>query len=183
MSAPAPARVVSGDITSPPPPASGRASIVEVKQASSRETSSRADTATPSVAARTPDGTHTPDDQLWQTVLAFAQQSPAAQARLRNLRFQSFDGATLKLAIDQEGARSARFLSAQTGSVAEFVQRATGRNVKVEINVPAVETQAVRVRNAQAMEQVRKMPLVQTAMHLFDAVATSVQDAPPPAQP
>jgi hypothetical protein len=115
-------------------------------------------------------------------VLRVAAGSARDQARVRHLRFRSFDGRTLRLAIAEAGSDSARFLATQTAPVTELVRRATGRNVRVHIDPPSAAA-APRRADSRMIEEAMRMPLVRKAMDLFGAVITDVREhapAPPP---
>ncbi|MDY7107760.1 MAG: DNA polymerase III subunit gamma/tau [Planctomycetota bacterium] len=122
------------------------------------------------------------DEDLWPSVLRVAAASAGDQARVRHLRFRSFDGRTLRLAVDESGSDSARFLATQAAPVAELVRRATGRRVKVHIDGPRPAA-APRRADSHAIEDAMRMPLVKKAMDLFGAVVTDVREPRPEPPP
>jgi len=124
-----------------------------------------------------PDASASSDEALWPTVLEAAAASSHDQARVQHLAFRSFDGRTLHLEVAQSAARTARYLGRQTEPVADLVRRATGRNVKVRIDVPEVEKAAAGPATT-ATADVQKLPLVQEAVRVFDAVVTEAVDLP-----
>ena len=117
------------------------------------------------------------DDELWAGVLRLAAASPKDQAKVQHLQFRSFDGRTLHLAVDEAGSQSARFLTTQTTPLAELVKRATGRTVRVQIDAPPAP--APPRAASQRLEEAMRLPLVQKAMDIFDAVVTDVREVEP----
>jgi DNA polymerase-3 subunit gamma/tau len=126
-----------------------------------------------------------PDDdpeRLWGAVLSFAKDSPSDHAKVCNLAFSSFDGRTLRLAVAESAARSARFLATQTDSLAELVRRATGRTVQIALESPESTTKTPAASTAE-VDDVSRLPLVRKAMDVFDAVVTGVEPDPSAEEP
>lgn len=118
-------------------------------------------------------------DGFWQRILETAAASMGDRMRTEHLVFQSFDGRTLKLAVDRSGADIARYLSRETDKLIDLVKRATGQIVRIELDRGAVEAAApASVKPPDALEQVRRSPLVQKAIELFDATIVSVEKTP-----
>jgi hypothetical protein len=80
---------------------------------------------------------------------------------------------TLRLSIDDSGADIARYLSTQTDKIADLVKRATGRSVKIGLDVSRVKQSPVTRAEVDA-----PLPeIVKKAIDLFDATVVSI-DAP-----
>ena len=151
----------------PPKPAHSAAptTVVEVK----------ADTATVSEAPR--DGA-----QLWDMVREFAARTPIGQAKVKYLRYESFDGSTLRLAVDAPEPGQARWLTSQTKELASIVRQATGVGVKIELAAPSLPQTQVTDSRAAQIEQARQLPLVRVASQIFNADVVDVQDSPTPSE-
>ena len=115
------------------------------------------------------------DERLWPTVLAAAACSPKDQAKVQNLEFDSFDGRTLRLAVAENAEQVARFLQTQTEAIAELVQRATGRRVRIELDTTRAEAAPPATVDERVLDEVQRMPAIQKALELFDAVVVSVE--------
>ena len=102
--------------------------------------------------------------------------SALSLARIEHLRFTSFDGRTLHLAVDEEGAELSRFLAGQSDRIADLVRRATGRNVRVHIEAAAGTPRSAAPAAEEAAVEARSLPDVAEAMDLFDAEIVDVQD-------
>lgn len=114
------------------------------------------------------------DDDLWPRVLEVASRSIADKTRTEHLVFQSFDGRTLKLSIDDSGADIARYLSRETDRIADLVKRATGKSVRVELDTSRFDA---RPADAPAPAATASAPpIVQKAIDLFDATLVSVDE-------
>jgi DNA polymerase-3 subunit gamma/tau len=114
-------------------------------------------------------------EALWSQVLDAAASSPKDHAKVAQLTVAAFDGRTLELRVAERATQSARFLATQAESLADFVQRVTGRRVRVRIETPAPS--APPRTSAAAQEAARRLPLVQRAAEIFDAVITDLRDA------
>jgi DNA polymerase-3 subunit gamma/tau len=117
-------------------------------------------------------------DDLWAAVLDYAGRSPIDVARVDHLRFQSFDGTTLRLQIDEAGAPMARFLAAQVEQIRDLIRRATGRRVAVKLDDSGLADRPHQVPE-KALTEIQALPEVARAMALFDATVFDVQDRPP----
>ncbi|UCD76802.1 MAG: DNA polymerase III subunit gamma/tau [Phycisphaerales bacterium] len=115
------------------------------------------------------------DDQLWSRVVEAAAASPPDQAKVRNLRFESFDGRTLRLTVAEEGVAVVRFLRTQTDALADLVERATGRSVRIELDSSRAESGPPAAVDEQQLAEAQKLPLVRKAMDLFDAVVVEAE--------
>jgi hypothetical protein len=115
------------------------------------------------------------DEQIWNRVLEVASTSIGDKARTEHLVFESFDGTTLRLSIDESGADIARYLSRETDRIAELVKRATGRGVRIELDTTRAAP-ATSATDSATGNHGQAPPLVQKAMELFDATLISVDD-------
>jgi DNA polymerase III subunit gamma/tau len=132
----------------------------------------------PAPRAASPDAENRPvepadGESLWAQTRASAT-SAAARAKLDHLLFESFDGSTLRLAIDEEGARMARILASQADSITDMIRRATGRAVRVEITQPQNGIAPQSSVNDHA--EVHTIPAVKHAIDIFDATVIEVRD-------
>jgi len=110
------------------------------------------------------------NDELWPRVLQVAAQSMGDRQRTEHLVCDGFDGTTLRLSLDDSGADIARYLSTQVDKIADLVKRATGRNVKIDLDVSrAQRTAAAGVATDAALPE-----LVKKAADLFDATLVSI---------
>ena len=116
-------------------------------------------------------------------VRQFATGSPSGQAKLQHLRYESYDGSTLRLAVDASEPGQARWLASQTKELASIVQQATGVGVKIELATPSSPLAASTDSRAAKIEQARQLPLVRTATQIFNADVVDVQDSPTPSAP
>jgi DNA polymerase-3 subunit gamma/tau len=118
------------------------------------------------------------DDDLWPHVLEVASRSIGDKTRTEHLVFQSFDGRTLKLSIDDSGADIARYLSRETDRIADLVKRATGRTVRIELDTARFESRASDAPPSAAASG-STPPIIQKAIDLFDATLVSVDEIKP----
>ncbi len=118
------------------------------------------------------------DDRIWPRTLEAASASPKDLAKVRKLESLSFDGRVLRITVASDGAQSARFLTTQTQTIAEMVMRATGRSVVVDIEATAGDDMTLSAQNAphKHIEEARRIPVVQTAMELFNTEIADVVD-------
>ena len=123
------------------------------------------------------------DDEIWPAVLQATAASPKDHAKVRHLLFQSFDGRTLQLTVDEAAADSARYLSTQSETVSELIRRVTGRKVRVRIDAPARRSINSIRASRTLIKEATQLPVVRKAMEIFDAVVIDVEDAPAEAQP
>jgi hypothetical protein len=103
---------------------------------------------------------------LWQKTEAIAD-SANEHALVEHLRYQSFDGTTLRLEIQSGDEGLARWMGGQCGTLTDLVMRATSRRVEVVVDVSSVGTD--EQESQQRREAARERPLVRTAMEIFDA--------------
>jgi hypothetical protein len=120
------------------------------------------------------------DDQLWPRVLEAAQRSVPDRQRTEHLVFESFDGRTVKLSLDESGADVARYLSMNTDKIADLVKRATGRTVRIELDTSRFDGPSNGQPHADAETSGPRPPLVEKAMDLFDAEIIAVDDLSQP---
>jgi hypothetical protein len=100
-------------------------------------------------------------------------------ARVEGLQFRDFDGRTLRLSVAEGGVSYARFLTSQRGQLADLVKRATGRDVRVEVEaLDLPERRPAEVTGAD-LQQVQSMPVVGQALELFEATIFKVERIPP----
>jgi hypothetical protein len=178
--APAPAKKKEGrpPLRPPPAPADPAPSAVESKPAAAPAPATAATTPAPAPAETPPPAPTVPDDRpIWPAVLDFAARSHSDLARVEHLRYKSFDGRTLHLAVDELGADLARFLKTQTPRIEDLVKRATGRRVIIELEAAAAP-RTPPVVPAQVIETVTNLPEVSRAAELFDATVVDVQEDP-----
>ncbi len=111
---------------------------------------------------------------LWRKVVAIAAGSANEHALVEHLVYQSFDGKTLRLAIQSGDEGLARWLTGQTGTLTDLVMRVTSRRVDVTIDASCVgaDDRALEQRRDAAIER----PLVRTAMEIFDAEVVDVHE-------
>jgi hypothetical protein len=116
-------------------------------------------------------------EALWQKVRSLAEGSQSDRARIDHLRVESLEDGVLRLAIDEEGARMARFLSGQAERLAELVKRATGQRVRVVIDAAAAAPADGPSRLPErTLDEVRGLGGVARAMELFDGTIVSVEE-------
>jgi DNA polymerase-3 subunit gamma/tau len=106
-------------------------------------------------------------EMLWQKTEAIATDSANEHALVEHLRYQSFDGTTLRLEIQSGDEGLARWMGGQCGTLTDLVMRATSRRVEVVVDVSSVGTD--EQESQQRREAARERPLVRTAMEIFDA--------------
>ena len=116
-----------------------------------------------------------PDADLWPRVLELASKSIGDKTRTEHLVFESFDGRTLKLSIDDSGADIARYLSRETDRLADLVKRATGRAVRIELDTTRLQPPSSD-KVTTSVATLNTPPIVQKAIDLFDATLVSVED-------
>lgn len=111
---------------------------------------------------------------LWRKVEALATGSANEHALVEHLEYRSFDGTTLRLAIQSGDEGLARWLTGQSGTLTDLVMRATSRRVEVVVDAPDVgaDDRALQQRRKAALER----PLVRTAMEIFDAEVIDVHE-------
>ncbi len=119
-----------------------------------------------------------PDDQLWSLVIERSRQSPSDAAKIEALDFIGFDGGTLRVRLREDAVNIGRFLSGRPEVLEAIVERAAGRRVKVQIEAGDAPAAANEPSGA-AYDEVRRLPLVQQALDLFDARIIDVQDHSP----
>ncbi len=117
------------------------------------------------------------DDELWPRVLEVAAKSIGDKTRTEHLVFQSFDGRTLRLSIDESGADIARYLSRELDRIADLVKRATGRTVRIELDASEAEVKPKPVSSVSAASATAPA-IVKKAIELFDATIVAVEDVP-----
>jgi DNA polymerase-3 subunit gamma/tau len=116
------------------------------------------------------------DAEFWPRVLELAAQNPRDQAMVQNLDCQSFDGQTLRVAVTEAGARIARVIGSRTETLADLVQRATGRRVRIVIDTSRLDDRSTSGPVDDDLDEVRQRPLVRQAMDLFDATVVGVEE-------
>ena len=112
----------------------------------------------------------------------YAEETPAASARLAHFSVKGVDGRTVVFDISNPGGKSIAFLSAQSKALEEDLRRATGQNLAARIQPqpsapaerPAETTQSGAARTEELTEAA-DMPLVREAVSIFDAVVTDVR--------
>ncbi len=120
-----------------------------------------------------------PDEgrDLWAKAQALASDSPNEHALVENLSYCAFDGQTLRLAIATSDEGLARWLTDQPKAVARLVQRATSRSVDVILDEPAAKPADGPTSTRKRIEAAEDIPIVRTAMEIFNASVVDVQDA------
>ncbi|HVP73840.1 MAG TPA: DNA polymerase III subunit gamma/tau [Phycisphaerales bacterium] len=110
--------------------------------------------------------------ELWQRVLEIARENMVDRHRVEHLTFQSFDGVTLRLALDDSGADIARFVMGQIERITDLARRAAGgRTVRVEIDASCV---APRAAPNAGIGSEPLPPIIQKAVDLFGATIVAV---------
>ena len=162
-----------------------KAPVVNPSTAPPESAPETAPTAVVEVKTEPPAAPDAPRDgaELWNMVRQFASRSPLGQAKVQHLKYESFDGSTLRLAVDTPEPGQARWLASQTKELASFVQQATGVGVKIELAAPSLPAAPSSDSRAAKIEQARQLPLVRTAAQIFNADVVDVQDAPTPSDP
>ncbi len=132
-----------------------------------------ATTATPASAPADP----ADDGQLlWNRVKALAGDAANEHVLIENLAYQSFDGTTLRLSIRTADEGLARWLTGQTQPLVDLVKRATSRRVEVVVDDASVG--AARTVLQQRKDEARDLPMVRTAIEIFDAEVIDVKETP-----
>jgi hypothetical protein len=95
------------------------------------------------------------------------------QHRVEHLVFESFDGTTLRLAVEESAADMARFIAGQVEQIRDLVKRATGRGVSI-----VIDASRVAPRPGPSVQAAGQTPeIVRKAAELFDATLVSVDRA------
>jgi hypothetical protein len=156
------------EVKSPPaaPPSAPRATIVP---------------GAPSApVAPAPPSARDPQDgaALWRAVVAAA--AGGDRSRVQQLALRSFDGRTLRLAVREEAAATARYIAGQAERIAELVLRVTGRRVAVHIEAAAEASTGARAADEPApaprLAEAQRLPVVERAMEIFDAIVVDVRE-------
>ncbi|TDJ57330.1 MAG: DNA polymerase III subunit gamma/tau [Planctomycetota bacterium] len=113
-----------------------------------------------------------PGEALWKKTVAIAADSANEHALVEHLVYRSFDGTTLRLAIQSGDEGLARWLGGQCGTLTDLVMRATSRRVEVVLDLSCMGTD--QQESQQRREAARERPLVRTAMEIFDAEVIDV---------
>jgi DNA polymerase-3 subunit gamma/tau len=119
-------------------------------------------------------------DRIWARVRAAASGSPSDRAKIEHLVYESFDGRTLRLSVDTDDTGIARWLATQGQALTDLLRRATGQALRVELDVSGAPPAKAGAKAAAKIEQVEQLPLVRTAMEIFDATVVDVEESPPP---
>ena len=140
----------------------------------------------PRLAVATPASTRGPaaepagsaDDgpQLWKRVEALAGDQADEHVLVENLAYQSFDGTTLRVSIRTADEGLARWLTGQAQPLASLVRRATSRRVEVIVESSPVED--ARTLLQRRKDEARDLPMVRTAIEIFDAEVIDVKESP-----
>ncbi len=120
---------------------------------------------------------------IWQRVQEIiGNESASVQARVDHLIYESCDGRTMRLSIDESGQPLARMLRDQNELVADLIKRATGCTLNVEIDAEGAVNGNGAAHGAQPGPQcdqsseLRTIPIVRHAIDVFDATIVSVED-------
>ena len=113
-------------------------------------------------------------EELWRKTEAIAAGSANEHVLIEHLMYRSFDGTTLRLAIQSGDEGLSRWLAGQCGTLTDLVMRATSRRVEVVVDVSCVG--ADERESQQRREAACEMPLVRTAMEIFDAEVIDVHE-------
>jgi len=114
-------------------------------------------------------------ENIWQQVIGNTT-SRADLAKIEPLEFKSEDGNTLRLGINEHGAGIVRYLKTQTEAIANIVQRATGRTMRIIIDADDTAAAPRGATQSERLDEVRKLPVVEAAMDIFDATIIAVQE-------
>ena len=112
--------------------------------------------------------------ELWRKTKAIAAGSANEHALVEHLVYRSFDGTTLRLAIQYGDEGLARWLAGQCGTLTDLVMRATSRRVEVVVDVSCIG--ADERESQRRIEAACERPLVRTAMEIFDARVIDVHE-------
>jgi DNA polymerase-3 subunit gamma/tau len=122
---------------------------------------------------------------VWQRVRQLAEPSPGLMGMISMLQLRALSETQADIVLTEP--KSADFVRQRLRRVAEVLQRATGKRLRVELIVdetaadaaprPPVERAALSPEERAAAE---KLPLVKTAMELFNAHVVAVRDTAPP---
>jgi DNA polymerase III subunit gamma/tau len=135
--------------------------------------------ATPSVAAvdvADPAG-------VWQRVRELAEPSPGLAGTISMLQLRSLSQEEAQIVLTE--AKSADFVKQRLGRIAETLQQATGKKLRIDLVVDANATSEAPAPVAPTVsltpeqrQEVERMPLVKTAMDLFGAHVVAIREAP-----
>ncbi|MCH7799468.1 MAG: DNA polymerase III subunit gamma/tau [Planctomycetes bacterium] len=114
--------------------------------------------------------------RLWKQVEALAGDAANEHVLIENLAYRSFDGTTLRLSIRTADEGLARWLTGQALPLAELVKRATARRVDVVVDESSVG--AARTEVQREIDKARDLPMVRTAIEIFDAEVIDVKETP-----
>jgi hypothetical protein len=89
--------------------------------------------------------------------------------------FESFDGRTLRLSLDESGADVARYLTNNIDKLVDLVKRATGRHVRIELDTSRFDSRSKGAEASVDRSDAPRPPLVDKAIELFDAELIAVQ--------
>ncbi len=120
---------------------------------------------------------------VWQRVRDLAEPSPGLMGMISMLHLRLLSEEKAEIVLTEP--RSADFVRQRLKRVAEVLERATGRKLRLELSVDVDAANAppsASVPHAALSPEERaaaeKLPLVKTAMELFGAHIVAVRDAP-----
>jgi len=123
-----------------------------------------------------PAGAADEGQRLWKQVEALAGDAANEHVLIENLAYHSFDGTTLRLSIRTADEGLARWLTGQAQPLADLVKRATARRVDVVVEESSVEDDRALLQ--QRKDEARDLPMVRTAIEIFDAEVIDVKETP-----
>ena len=81
-----------------------------------------------------------------------------------------------------ENAALGRWVVTQTDALANLVRRVTGHGARVEIACPAPDAGSPE-STRRRFEEAQEVPVIRTAMEIFNADIVEGEESPPPADP
>jgi DNA polymerase-3 subunit gamma/tau len=131
------------------------------------------------VVAPAPDA---PPASPWDSVVAEASRSPLISAMVAQLRFVSFDGRTLTVAMPED-ALGGGVIRDRLGDLKAIAERALGRKVDVRLETVAAERRpdavALRRTGGGIPEAIRNHPRIRAVSEALDATVVAVSPRPP----
>ncbi len=120
---------------------------------------------------------------VWQRVRELAEPSPGLAGTISMLQLRSLSQEEAQIVLTE--AKSADFVKQRLGRIAETLQQATGKKLRIDLVVDADAAREAPVPAAPTVsltpeqrQEVERLPLVKTAMELFGAHVVAVREAP-----
>jgi len=133
-------------------------------------------------AAPSPDVPGAPASSPWDAFTAEASRSPLLSAMVASLRFLSFDGRTLAVAMPED-APGGGLIRERIADLKAIAEKALGRRVDVRIDTVAAERRpdpsASRRTGGSVPEALRNHPRIRAVAAALDATVVAVSPRPP----